>query len=118
MEQLQQSKKRVMRRIYAIWFVKRVMPVFALEIGAFTVMLSAIQSRVSFDKIVANAQYRMSHHPISHFGQYVLNAVSSTEFATLVVSFGIIIAGAFFARDAFRVSRKLSGNFLRASRVT
>ena len=103
-----------MRKIYGMWFVRRVLPTLSVEAGLLVVIAVGAQGFIKWGHIVNNVLWRLSHHPVEKLGHFWLAALANTELATIMLGAGACVAAAFFVRDARRTMR----NFLLHSRVT
>lgn len=113
-----QLRQRTMRKIYGIWFFRRVLPIMCGEILLFTGLIVGAQGYISFGRVMDNATGRMSGHPLPSIGRFWMEAFFNTELATLVFVAGLAVLGTFVARDVLRLSKKMRGNFLRLPRVS
>jgi hypothetical protein len=116
-EQLQYVQKCTMRRIYGIWFARRVMPFLAIELVVLGAIIICAQSRMSFHNIAANIQSRVTQHSVIFLWGYTIETLRNADFIAILVLIGIAGAGMFIVRDALRVARRFRGNFLRFGRV-
>lgn len=86
-------KNRIMRRVYAVWFFRKLTSPFAVETLAFFVMLVWMSVHVSFGSVLANARPTFGS-PFS-VTNFFINAFWSTEFATKALF--LVSAVLFFA---------------------
>lgn len=107
-----------MRRVYGIWFVRGVLPLFAAEVVVLTAIVFGAKSYISFEHIMNNAVYRITHHPTVMVWGYIVDAFTNAEFVSLVFLLGAVLVGAFIVRDTLRSVRYVGGNFFRFRRVT
>lgn len=96
-----------MRHVYGIWFVRKVLPGLALELGAFAAFAFFVQWFIKWGHILNNVLYRLSHHPIGRMGDFWLAALFNTEPVTILLVLASIVTAALFARDTIRVARNL-----------
>jgi len=107
-----------MRRVYFTWFVRRVMPLFVLEVGVFSAVFMSIQSYVSFGSVWNTAFVRATQHSVGSFGWYILASLSNTEFAAKVLALTGFAIIWLLTRDTLRISRQFRRNLMRVERVT
>ena len=111
-------QRRIMRRVYAIWFTKRVLPTITLELGIVTLAAVAIQSYMSFGLVFATTLERAGHYSPGKFGSYVVEAFYRAEWITTLLFLIMLVVGSLFLRDSARVSKDFGKNFFWASRVS
>ena len=116
-QRLKQLKKRTMRRIYTIWFVRRVLPIVAAELIIFVSAIIGAKSYVSFGDVLNNAVTRATHYPLGASGNFWLAAFAHTEWLALLFMGAALVLGGMLARNVVQASRMLKGNFLRFRRV-
>lgn len=106
-----------MRKVYGIWFARRVLPFLCLEIGVFSAVFFSIQTSVSFGHVMNNAVVRATQYPLSSFGYFWYDALFNAELLTLVMVAGAAFVGSLMFRDTLRFTKKMRGNFFRFPRV-
>lgn len=97
-------KQRIMRRVYAYWFMKSVLPALLLQGGALVMLLVGIHEYVSVKFVSTNAL-----SAVSGFGSlitFVKSAYSHTEFISRVLFGASLLFGALVTRDLVRVWKK------------
>ena len=95
------TKQTVMRRVYAIWFMRSVAPLIALEVVVFFVAANVLASNVFVDKTISNALLATLGNPMS-LVVYFLNAFAKTQFLTQTAIFLFALVGVSFMRDVAR----------------
>ncbi|MBI2055275.1 MAG: hypothetical protein HYT42_00045 [Candidatus Sungbacteria bacterium] len=100
-------KKRVMRRIYAVWFLKSVAPLLAVEFILLSGVAIGVLTHISLRNIMINALNASSG--VEDFLQFFIDNffVKSIQSRLLVAVYGALIG--FFIRDfasAFRRMRR------------
>jgi hypothetical protein len=94
-------KRRVMRRVYGIWFMRSVLPVLALEVGILVVGIGMIGSIVFVEKVIANALTISVGNPVK-FLSYSITAFMSTTALTQAILILLVVGGVFLLRDIYR----------------
>lgn len=97
-----QFAKRVMRRIYAIWFVKRALPRLAIETAALYVIVSKVSELIFVNRILANAALHTFSKSPTALGSYFMNAFLNAEFLVQTLLVASIAALFFATRDLIR----------------
>ncbi len=99
-------KKRIMRRVYAIWFVKRVAPVLLLEIPVLLIIALHETAREFFvAKIVENFLIALNHSGITGVLGFMVSAVQNAPFVPMLI---ILFSLGLCAVLAYRTARNLS----------
>ena len=101
-------KKRIMRRIYAIWFFKSVAPLLAVEFILLSGVAIGVLTHISLRNIIINAFNASSG--VRDFIQFFIDNffVKSVQSRLLVAVYGALIG--FFIRDfasALKRARKV-----------
>jgi hypothetical protein len=96
------NTKSIMRRVYAIWFLKRATRPALMRFYIFLMAVVEIAQLVSVKDVVANASVYDAPHMATYFGQSLL----STELVVQGVLALIVVGGIFVIRDTF-VRREL-----------
>ncbi len=117
-EQLYELKRRTMRRVYGMWFMRRVLPGLSLEMGVLALVVLGMQNFLKFGHIINNVLYRVSHHPVGKLGDFWLAAFANTEFITIAMLASGLVFGSLMIRDVVRATVRFRGNLLRPERVT
>ncbi|MEK7649727.1 MAG: hypothetical protein AAB367_02085 [Patescibacteria group bacterium] len=109
---------RTMRRVYGIWFVRRVLPILALEVATLVFVISAVQSYMSFGEFFRNAFDRSTGRPLGNSLWYWADMMMNTEHMIKLFMVGAGAAGWLVVRDTMRVSRQVRSNFFATRRVS
>lgn len=98
-------KKRVMKRIYAIWFLKNFGPLLAVELILLFGVAVGVLTHISVRNIMVNAF--SSSSGIGAFIQFFIDNffVKSIQSRLLVAVYGVLIG--FFVRDIVGALRRL-----------
>ena len=110
-------KKRIMRRVYFMWFTRTILSALALEIAIFVVVFVGAQSYMSIAHVWQNAVVRLTAYPLTAFGRFWLEALSNSELALKLLLAAALLSGVLVMRHALHISRRLAGNILRFPRV-
>jgi|GEM_PF-1822856 len=114
---------RIMRRIHAIWFVKRALPVLLLEIAAIGLCVAQFAQHVHVASVFRNiAASGTQPMPLM---QFMFDAFLATDYLVEGVVAGAIVAAVLFVRSTSTSIRKVrtpvtvtARNFSATSRVT
>ena len=87
----------LLNRIYRIWLFRRLMPVLAVEIAFFAILLWALSRSVFVRRVLENALNVVFTDPTS-IASFFISAFLHAAPLTQVMSIAIAIAGAFFIR--------------------
>lgn len=104
--------KRIMRRVYFIWFVRQILNPITLKAVVVLLLVRQVAVYVSVRDIIAN------WHPFDwgFSGNYTFlqSALLETDFMVQMLTFGIVIVAALLVRDV--IMRKLESGrvFVRA----
>jgi len=109
---------RTMRRVYGIWFLRRVLPILALEVATLVFVISAVQSYMSFGEFFRNAIDRSTNRPLGSALWYWTDVIMQTEHMIKLFMVGAMAAGWLVVRDTMRISRQMRSNFLNVRRVS
>ena len=99
--------KRIMRRVYFIWFTKRVAPTLALQLTALVLMAVGIHEYISVRFVLANAAHTVSGIP--SLITFTRSAVAHTEFIPRLLLGASTLLGLLVIRDILRVFRSRLG---------
>ncbi|MSR76289.1 MAG: hypothetical protein EXS68_01710 [Candidatus Ryanbacteria bacterium] len=110
--------RRTMRRVYGIWFVRRVLPILALEVATLVFVITAVQSYMSFGEFFRNAFDRSTSKPLGNALWYWADMMIATEHMIKLFIMGAAAAGWLVVRDTMRVTRQVRSNFLGVRRVS
>jgi len=83
-------KKKIMRRVYAIWFFRKITSPFTIEIFIFMAILVASVSYISFFNVMRNAFN--SSNSVYSLSNFFLNAFVNADAVAQLLSFGMIMA--------------------------
>lgn len=90
-------KKRIMRRVYAIWFVKQVLPIGLVSLGSLYLALRLTADRFFVAEIMRSFSYVLQYN-IWGLPGYIEAALNSVEPSVLllisiagIVSFGLAV---------------------------
>jgi hypothetical protein len=111
-------KRRTMRRVYGIWFVRRVLPILALEVATLVFVITAVQSYMSFGEFFRNALERSTSKPLSNALWYWADMMVHTEHMIKLFMMGALAASWLVVRDTMRITRQVRSNFLGVRRVS
>ena len=104
----EQFKARIMRRVYAVWFCKQVLPLLLTEFILIAGVGIGVITQISIRQILLNA-LQASSNAWAFVMFFVSNFfVKSVQSRLLLVAYGVIVG--FFVRDlrsAFRRLRSL-----------
>lgn len=89
-------KKKIMRRVYAIWFYKKITSPFALELISFAALLLWMTVYVSPANVLNNAPSVSSPFPAANF---FISAFSETELITKILFIGMFVSAIFLMKD-------------------
>ena len=102
----QELTKRIMRRVYFFWFMKRVAPTILLQLGAFTLLAVGIHEFVSIRFVSANAIAALSGG-VGAVISYAKSAVAKTGFIPQLLFGASVMLGILVLRDLRRALRRL-----------
>lgn len=103
-------KRRIMRRVYAVWFWRSVAPMLAVELVLLTGVAVGVLTHISLRNVMLNA-LGASADTRAFLVFFVRNFfVKSIQSRLLVVVYGVLVA--FFARDIRNTFRRLAGSRL------
>lgn len=97
-------KKRIMRRVYAIWLAKKALPVFIIELPLLILFVAKIKEMVFWAKVLENASGAAAN--FASLAQFVISTVS-TKLAVDAILIGVLAVAMFMIRDLFAASRGL-----------
>ncbi|MDP3727089.1 MAG: hypothetical protein Q8R35_00430 [bacterium] len=101
------SKKRIMRRVYGIWFWRSVAPLLAVEAILLVGVAVGVLTQISLRHILLNALAASSG--LAAFVKFfVSNFLVKSLQSQLLVAFYAAFLG-FFARDVWNAVRRLKG---------
>ena|SRR3989344_3540274 len=96
-------KKRIMRRVYAVWFLKQVAPVLLLQMPLFAFIAIREAAREFFvAKIADNFFTSFNNAGVSGVSGFALSALERTPFVPVLVIFSSICFLGFLGYRLFR----------------
>ena len=91
-------QKSIMRRVYIVWFARRVVNSVSLKLLAIVVLLADLRQYASIKHVIYNSPSFMHPMETMHFfGHAFAHAAPLVEMGTL----GIGVLGVFLMRDVF-----------------
>lgn len=101
-------KRRIMRRVYGVWFWKSVAPLLAVEAVLVVGVLAGVLTHISIRQIMLNAF--QASDGVRAFAQFFIDNffVKSIQSQLLVGVWAVLLA--FFVRDARRALDRRSAN--------
>ncbi|MDO8743370.1 MAG: hypothetical protein Q7J30_02355 [Candidatus Azambacteria bacterium] len=90
-------EKRIMRRVYSIWFIKKAMPRFIAELAMFSVFAYLIGRFVFVAKVLEYADQILANSSINPavWTNFIFNTFSQTEFIVQLSVLGSLLAVVF-----------------------
>jgi hypothetical protein len=85
-------KKRIMRRVYAVWFAKRITSPFVIKFVVLILFIFRMGSYVSFSNVVANMPSFASYG-------FFWSAFLNTETALKLLLVGVFLLAVWLLRD-------------------
>lgn len=100
-------KKRIMRRVYAVWFLKSIAPLLAVEFILLSGVAIGVLANVSLRNVMINAFNASSG--VQDFLQFFINNffIKSVQSRLLVAVYGALLG--FFVRDFVSALRRMKG---------
>lgn len=100
-------KQAIMRRVWTIWFVRRVLPWLALEAAALWFVLAKMAEQIFVNKVLQNAvAHTFSRSPFE-FPSFFIHAFLNTETLVQTLIIALLTASILLARDLARTSSAL-----------
>ena len=87
----------LLNQVYRIWLFRRLMPVLAIEVAFFAILLYMLSRSVFVRRVLENALNVVFTDPTS-IASFFISAFLHATLLTQVISIGIAIAIAFFVR--------------------
>jgi hypothetical protein len=107
-----QLKKRIMRRVYAIWLFRK-LPWLAGELAVVMLIASQAAGQIFVNRVLQNAvEHSFTRSPASLFS-YFFKAFFNTDFLVQILLISFVILGALAIRDLMRTTQP----FLHRSRL-
>lgn len=112
---------RIMRRVNAIWFLRRALPVLTLEVMAIGLFVAQFAERVHVANVFRNIA--ASGTQPTALAQFMVDAFLATDILVEGVIAGIVVAAVLFVRSTSTSVQKvrtpaMARNFSRAQNVT
>jgi len=116
-----QFNQTIMRRIWGIWFVRRVLPWLVLEVAAAALVLQKFAEYVFVNRVFHNATlHTINRSPFDIFS-FFTNAFFNTEFIVQALLISSLAVGLLFVKQLFKAYMSLlssrSSNFSRLHHV-
>jgi len=99
----EQLKPRIMKRIYGIWFLKRVAPWFGLEIMALSVFIFYINTHIALSSVVGNTITHTVANSTFSLLDFLYSAYLYTEMTIRLVLIGFATLLFLLTRNCLRV---------------
>ena len=96
-------KKKIMRRVYTVYYMRQLRRVLAVEVFAFTFFAFMLISRISVSHIIENMP-RFSDIPALF--RFLTAAFFNTEFVVQVVFVGVAVASFLLLKDIIKIYPK------------
>lgn len=100
-------KKRVMRRVYAVWFLRSVAPMLAVEFVLLSGVAVGVLAHISIRHIAINALAASSG--LQSFFQFFIDNFFVKSIQSRLLAAVYIAMLAFFGRDIRNAFRRMSG---------
>lgn len=101
-----QLKKRIMRRVYAVWFMREVAPPLALQLLVLGALLVGIHEFVSVKFVLRNALHSVSGIP--SLIDFAAAAIRNTGFIPQILLTSSFLLAALILRDLRKMLRRVS----------
>ena len=98
----EQLKPRIMKRIYGIWFLKRVAPWFGLEIMALSVFIFYINTHIALSSVVGNTITHTVANSTFSLLDFLYSAYLYTEITIRLVLIGFATLLFLLTRNCLR----------------
>ncbi|MBI2054989.1 MAG: hypothetical protein HYT39_02730 [Candidatus Sungbacteria bacterium] len=106
--------RRIMRRVYFTWFVKRVAPTMALQTASLALLLIGVHEFISVKFVLANAVDSISSVP--SLVSFTTSAVGNAGFIPQLLLGASTFLGLLIVRDVLKVFR--SRTFVLQGKIT
>lgn len=100
-------KQAIMRRVWTIWFVRRVLPWLALEAAAVWFVLTKMAEQVFVNKVLQNAVVHTFSRSPFEFPSFFIRAFFNTDVLVQTLIMALLTAGILLVRDLTRTSHLL-----------
>lgn len=90
-------QKRIMRRVYSVWFVKKVMPRLIAELAIFSVFIYLISRQVFVAKVLQYADQILASNSLNPtvWANFIFNIFLQTEFIVQLSVLGSLLVVVF-----------------------
>ncbi|MBI3627665.1 MAG: hypothetical protein HY220_02885 [Candidatus Sungbacteria bacterium] len=93
--------KRIMRRVFATWFIRRILPPLVLEFGALGLVLAGIHEYISIRFVMRNAVHAI--HGVPSLIMFSESALAHTAFVPRLLMAASIMLAILLIRDLRRI---------------
>ncbi|OHA19357.1 MAG: hypothetical protein A3C08_01455 [Candidatus Taylorbacteria bacterium RIFCSPHIGHO2_02_FULL_47_18] len=101
-EYIESVRRDIMRRVYVVFFVRKVVKPFVIKMGSVAALAVAVAALVSVQNVLGNMP---SPAEFVSFGKFIFSAFANTELSVQALSLAVAVLAAFAVRDLARVSR-------------
>lgn len=101
-EYIQSVKREVMRRVYVVFFLRKVVKPFMVKMGSVAALVLAATAFVSVQNVLGNMP---SPAEFAAFGKFMLSAFLNTQLIVQAITLALAVLAVFAIRDLTRVSR-------------
>jgi hypothetical protein len=98
-----------MRRVYAIWFLRKSAPILFIEIPLLVLFVAKIRELIFWQRVWENASQAAVN--IHSFSQFVFSALAHRASATTIL-LGLAVVFAFIIRDVFSATKQAASLIL------
>lgn len=105
--QSKKIKKNIMRRVYAIWFLRRITKPFVIESILFFLFIFWLTAYISFGDVWGNSR-QLIFSPLA-ISNYMISAFLSTETLSKVLLIGLLTLISLFIKDLTRIMPRFIG---------
>lgn len=95
--------KKLLFKIYSIWFLRRIMPLMLAQVAFLVVILKLLANRIFFGKVIENAALA-SGSSYWEFFKYLTEAFFKTNIIIQVAVFVALGIGALLLRDLAKIA--------------
>lgn len=100
-------KKRIMRRIYVIWFLRKLTSPFCIELFLIIVLIFFGSNYISFVSVLENAYNSLNLSSPMSLPRFVLDNFKATDTASKAFSAGISAVAAFMIGQEILKRRRI-----------
>ena len=104
------KKKKIMRRIYLIWFFRKVFNTTTLKLGALLLLGWQFTAHVSLANVITN--WPLKADLVANY-KFLGSALVNTEFVTPILMLGISILTVLLAKDLIARQGSVGTRFVR-----